>query len=106
MMTVWGGQTSRSIRVVWLLEEMGLPYRVAQVDMLAPQQDPAFLAINPANYIPALQDGEVVMVESIAIMEYLMARYGPRSRWRRRRPMRPSPPTSSSCTWARRAWPP
>ena len=77
MMTVWGGQTSRSIRVVWLLEEMGLPYRVAQVDMLAPQQDAAFLAINPANYIPALQDGEVVMVESIAIMEYLMARYGP-----------------------------
>ncbi|MBC7169274.1 glutathione S-transferase family protein [Phenylobacterium sp.] len=77
MITVWGGQTSRSIRVVWLLEEMGLPYRVAQVDMLAPQQDPAFLAINPANYIPALQDGEVVMVESIAIMEYLMARYGP-----------------------------
>ncbi|MBA4794380.1 MAG: glutathione S-transferase family protein [Phenylobacterium sp.] len=77
MITVWGGQTSRSIRVVWLLEEMGLPYRVAQVDMLAPEQDPAFLAINPANYIPALQDGEVVMVESIAIMEYLMARYGP-----------------------------
>ena len=77
MITVWGGQTSRSIRIVWLLEEMGLPYRVAQVDMLAPEQDPAFLEINPANYIPALQDGEVVMVESIAIMEYLMARYGP-----------------------------
>ena len=77
MITVWGGQTSRSIRVVWLLEEMGLPYRVAQVDMLAPEQDPAFLAINPANYIPALQDGEVVMVESFAIMEYLMAHYGP-----------------------------
>ena len=35
MITVWGGQTSRSLRVVWLLEEMGLPYRVRQVDMLA-----------------------------------------------------------------------
>ena len=77
MITVWGGQTSRSMRVVWVLEEMGLPYRVRQVDMLAPAQDPEFLAINPANYIPAIQDGEVVMVESIAIMEYLMARYGP-----------------------------
>jgi len=77
MITVWGGQTSRSIRVVWLLEEMGLTYSVRQVDMLAAKQDPAFLAINPANYIPAIQDEGVVMVESIAIMEYLMARYGP-----------------------------
>ena len=77
MITVWGGQTSRSLRVVWVLEEMGLPYRVQQVDMLAETQDPAFLAINPANYIPAMQDGDVTMVESIAIMEYLMARYGP-----------------------------
>ncbi len=77
MITVWGGQTSRSIRVVWVLEEMGLPYRVRQVDMLAPAQDPEFLAINPADYIPAIQDGDVAMVESIAIMEYLMGRYGP-----------------------------
>jgi glutathione S-transferase len=77
MITVWGGQTSRSIRVVWVLEEMGLPYRLRQVDMLAPVQDPEFLAVNPADYIPALQDGDVSMIESIAIMEYLMARYGP-----------------------------
>jgi glutathione S-transferase/3-isopropylmalate dehydratase len=45
--------------------------------MLAAEQDPEFLAVNPADYIPAIQDGGVVMVESIAIMEYLMARYGP-----------------------------
>ncbi|MCI3131961.1 glutathione S-transferase family protein [Phenylobacterium aquaticum] len=77
MITVWGGQTSRSIRVVWLLEEMGLPYQIRQVDMLAPVRDPEFLAVNPADYIPALQDGDVSMIESIAIMEYLMARYGP-----------------------------
>lgn len=77
MITVWGGQTSRSMRVVWLLEEMGLPYQVRQVDMLAPQKDPAFLAVNPADYLPAIEDGDVAMVESIAIMEYLMARYGP-----------------------------
>ncbi len=77
MITVWGGQTSRSIRVVWVLEEMGVPYRLRQVDMLAAEQDPEFLAINPADYIPAIEDGDVVMVESIAIMEYVMGRYGP-----------------------------
>jgi hypothetical protein len=38
MITVWGGQTSRSIRAVWVLEEMGLPYRVRQVDIRRTQQ--------------------------------------------------------------------
>ena len=76
MITVFG--EGRGYRVVWLLEEMGLPYRLRGVDLLAGvENDPEFLAINPGGFIPALQDGEVVMVESIAIMEYLMARYGP-----------------------------
>lgn len=76
MITVWG--EGRGFKVVWLLEEMGLPYRLRPVDMLAGvENDPEFLAINPAGFIPALQDGDTVMVESIAILEYLMARYGP-----------------------------
>ena len=36
-----------------------------------------FLAINPAGFIPAFQDTDVTMVESIAIMQYLIARHGP-----------------------------
>lgn len=76
MITVFG--EGRGIRVVWLLEEMGLEYRLRPVDLLAgAENDPEFLAINPAGFIPAIQDGDVTMVESIAIMEYLMARYGP-----------------------------
>ncbi|MBO9560251.1 MAG: glutathione S-transferase family protein [Caulobacter sp.] len=76
MITVYG--EGRGFRVVWLLEEMGLPYRLRDVDLLAGvENDPEFLAINPAGFIPALKDGDMVMVESIAIMEYLMARHGP-----------------------------
>src|ERR1700749_1396667 len=76
MITVFG--EGRGFRVVWLLEEMGLPYRLRPVDLLAcVEKDTEFLAINPAGFIPAIRDGEVTMVESIAIMEYLMARYGP-----------------------------
>jgi glutathione S-transferase len=76
MITVFG--EGRGFRVVWLLEEMGLPYRLRPVDLRAGvENDAEFLAINPAGFIPAIQDGDVVMVESIAIMEYLMARYGP-----------------------------
>jgi len=74
--TVFG--EGRGFRVVWLLEEMGLPYKLRPVDLLAGvENDPEFLAINPAGFIPAIRDGDVTMVESIAIMEYLMARYGP-----------------------------
>ena len=84
MITVWGGQTSRSIRAVWLLEEMGLSYRLRHVDMLAAEKDLAWLAVNPGDFVPAIQDGGVTMVESVAIMEYLMGRYGPT-------PLQPSP---------------
>jgi len=84
MITVWGGQTSRSIRAVWVLEEMALPYRVRQVDMQAAEKDLAWLAVNPGDFLPAIQDSDVTMVESVAIMEYLMGRYGPT-------PLQPSP---------------
>jgi glutathione S-transferase len=78
MITLYG--EGRGFRVAWLLEEMGLPYRLRPVDMLAGvENDTEFMALNPAGFIPALQDGDVVMVESIAILEYLMGRYGPTS---------------------------
>ena len=76
MITVYG--EGRGFRVVWLLEEMGLPYALRDVDLLkGVENDPEFLAINPAGFIPAIVDGDVTMVESIAIMEYLLGRYGP-----------------------------
>jgi glutathione S-transferase len=76
MITVFG--EGRGFRVVWMLEEMGLPYQLRPVDLMAgAENDPEFLAVNPAGFIPALVDGDVTLVESIAIMEYLASRYGP-----------------------------
>jgi glutathione S-transferase len=76
MITVFG--EGRGFRVVWLLEEMGLAYRLRPVDLLAGvENDAEYLTINPAEFIPAIRDGDVTMIESIAIMEYLIARYGP-----------------------------
>jgi glutathione S-transferase len=86
MITVFG--EGRGFRVVWLLEEMGLAYRLRPVDLLAGvENDAEFLAINPGGFIPAIQDGDVTMVESIAIMEYLIARYGRDSK----SPLAPAP---------------
>ena len=74
--TVYG--EGRGFRIIWLMEEMGLPHRLRRVDLLAGvENDPEFLAINPGGFIPAIRDGDVTMVESIAILEYLLARYGP-----------------------------
>src|ERR1700761_6311874 len=79
MITVFG--EGRGFRVVWLLEEMAVPYRLRPVDLIAGvENDTEFLAINPSGFIPAIQDGDVTMVESIAIMEYLIARHGPESK--------------------------
>ena len=76
MITVFG--EGRGFRVVWLLEEMGLPYRLRGVDLIAGvENDTEFLAVNPCGFIPAITDSEVTMVESIAIMEYLIGRYAP-----------------------------
>lgn len=76
MLTVWG--EGRGFRVVWLLEELGLTYAFRPVDLLAGvERDSAFLAVNPGGFIPALADGDTVLVESIAILQYLLARHAP-----------------------------
>ena len=88
MITIFG--EGRGFRVIWLMEEMGLPYRLRPVDLLAgAENDPEFLSINPGGFIPALVDGDVTMVESIAIMEYLLARYGDQSK--SQTPLAPAP---------------
>ena len=88
MITVWG--EGRGFRVIWLLEEMGLPYRLRPVDLFAgAENDPEFMAVNPGGFIPAIQDGDVTMVESVAIMEYLIARYGDQSK--SEAPLAPAP---------------
>lgn len=69
---------SRSQRVLWLLEELGLDYEIVcyQRDpktMLAP---PELRAIHPLGKSPVLSDDGVVVAESGAIIEYLLERYG------------------------------
>src|SRR5271156_3416766 len=69
---------SRSQRVLWLLEELGVPYEVKRYErdartMLAP---PALLAIHPLGKSPVIVDGAVTVAESGTIVEYLIERYG------------------------------
>lgn len=78
MITVHHLEKSRSQRVLWLLEELGLPYeiKVYQRDkrtMLAP---PALKAVHPLGKSPVITDGDITVAESGAILEYLAETYG------------------------------
>jgi glutathione S-transferase len=69
---------SRSQRILWLLEELGLDYEIRKYQrdpktMLAP---PELRAIHPLGKSPVIQDGDTIVAESGAIIEYLVGRYG------------------------------
>ncbi len=64
-------QFGRSLRIVWLMEELGEAYEVERVDF--PLTD-AFKAIGGTGSVPAIVDGDIVMGESIAILQYLTGR--------------------------------
>ena len=78
MVVVHHLNNSRSQRVLWLLEELGVPYDVKRYErdarsMLAP---PSLLAIHPLGKSPVIVDGDVAVAESGAIIEYLVDKYG------------------------------
>jgi glutathione S-transferase len=78
MVVVHHLNNSRSQRVLWLLEELGVPYEVKRYErdaksMLAP---PTLLAVHPLGKSPVIVDGAVTVAESGAIVEYLVNKYG------------------------------
>ncbi|MBE9110155.1 glutathione S-transferase family protein [Nodosilinea sp. LEGE 07298] len=67
-------------RPVWLaLLEKQLPFELIPVDLSGKQFEPDFLAVNPFSHIPILTDGDFRVIESLAILDYLEARYPDRA---------------------------
>jgi glutathione S-transferase len=78
MIVVHHLNNSRSQRVLWLLEELGLEYDIVRYQrdpktMLAP---PSLRAIHPLGKSPVITDGDATVAESGAIIEYLVEKYG------------------------------
>ena len=71
------GHGTRSLRVAWLLAEMGVPHQTTLVPFPPRLKHPAFLATNPAGSLPFFVDNGVKMTESVAICLYLVEMYGP-----------------------------
>lgn len=74
-MKLWHCKNARSLRPLWTLEEMGLPYELENLPFPPRMLRKEFLAINPLGTVPYFIDGEVRMTESSAICLYLVERY-------------------------------
>jgi glutathione S-transferase len=75
-MKLYWAPNSRSLTVVWMLEELGVPYERVLIDIRSGAQDkPAYRSIHPMGKVPALVDGETTVSEQGAICVWLADRY-------------------------------
>ncbi len=75
-MKLWHCKDARSFRVLWALEELGLPYELKLLPFPPRWLKPEYLELNPLGTIPFFTDGDVRMTESAAICQYLADKAG------------------------------
>jgi glutathione S-transferase len=87
MIIVYGRRSSSNVqKVLWTLGELNIPFKRETVGgSFGGNNDPSFRAMNPMGLVPVIQDGDVTMFESNAIVRYLATRYGQGMLW----PMEP-----------------
>jgi glutathione S-transferase len=73
---IYGTLDSRAARCLWMARELKVPHETIPIDWRDCSKEPAFLTINPYGMIPALEDGDLRLSESMAINDYLLRRYG------------------------------
>lgn len=78
MLTVHHLGKSQSERIVWLCEELAIPYelKVYDRDPVTRLGPPEYKALHPLGTAPIITDGDTVLAESTAIVEYILAKYG------------------------------
>jgi glutathione S-transferase len=74
MLKLYHAPLTRSVRILWLLEELALPYEIETVPFTAPAN--GFSQATPFGKFPVLQDDDCTICESGAILEYLIERHG------------------------------
>lgn len=78
MIRLYGPPRTSAGRVYLMLEELGLPYEVAPMDLMGGDaESPEYLKLNPNGKVPCLVDGDTVLWESVAINLYLADKYRP-----------------------------
>jgi glutathione S-transferase len=77
MLTLYHAQNTRSVRVRWLLEEMGVKYEIRKINFMKGEaQGPEYLAVHPMGKLPSIIDDGQTIFESGAIIQYLLEKTG------------------------------
>ncbi len=77
MLTLFHAPLTRSTRVRWLLEELGDPFELREMDFMSDERaQPEFRKLSPEGRLPVLVDGDFVLLESTAIIEYILETQG------------------------------
>ncbi|WP_224364265.1 glutathione S-transferase family protein [Hyalangium versicolor] len=75
-MKLYFAPRTRAVRPRWLLEELGVPYELVRLDLDRQENTtPSYLAVNPLGELPALVDGDVTLLETLAICLHLADRF-------------------------------
>ncbi len=98
MLQIYHAPGTRSLRPIWLCYELGLPVEVTTIDFApAYRNSPEWRAISPGGKVPALRDGELIMFESGAMIDYILERYAGGK-------LRPAPGTVESALHHQWCW--
>ncbi|HEY5680785.1 MAG TPA: glutathione S-transferase family protein [Pseudomonadales bacterium] len=98
MIRIYHVAGTRSVRVIWLCEELGLPYEKVAVDFSpAYRATPEWRRLNPVGKVPVLVDDDVTMFESGAMVEHLLDRHGAGR-------LRPPPGTAERAAYLQWSW--
>ena len=74
MIKLFHAKGSRSVRIIWLFEELGMDYQLDTLERGKPNK--AFGEASIFAKIPAIQDGDITLTESVAIIQYILQKYG------------------------------
>ena len=76
-MKIYHAPNTRSVRILWLFEELGLSYELEHYKLGDPEmRTPEYRKIHPLGRVPVLEDGAVKIFESGAIIQYVLKKYG------------------------------
>lgn len=82
MITIYGQVVSRAQRVLWLLEELGVPYEHVKTNQqIGESRTDEFYTLNPNGRVPAMTDGDLTLCETIAINYYIAIQHGDSTVW-------------------------
>lgn len=96
MITVHHLNFSRSMRVLWLMEELGLKYNLVKHERTAQFRSPDTLkAVSPLGKAPCIEDGSLVLAESGVVLDYINTRYGGGKL---------APPAGTDASWVHNEW--